>query len=110
MRRRELIVGAIAGLAVSKRALADKTWKPGAGVLTVNEYLHRAALLLDETRRSQDYVNLHYDDIGLAAMAWELADQRNQIAVKIAAPPQCKTAHMHLLLALENTAAAFDAR
>jgi hypothetical protein len=112
MRRRDWIASAsvFAALGAAKRASADKTMKPGAGVLTVNEYLHRAALLLDETRRSQDWIGLHYDDLGLASMAWELADARNQLAVKIAAPAQCKTAHMHLLLALENTAAAFDAK
>lgn len=112
MRRRELLGGAAAGAVAlfSRGARADKAPKIGVGVLTVHEYLHRAAILLDETRRAQDWVGIHYDDLGLAAMEWELADMRNQLAVKIAAPAQVKTAHMHLLLALENTAAAFDAK
>jgi len=109
-RRRALGLGvAAASMIVATRGRADKS-KPGAGVLTVPEYLHRAALLLDETRRAQDWVGSHPEDLGLATMAWELADVRNGIAVKIAAPPPVKQAHMHLLLALENTAASFDAK
>ncbi len=109
-RRRALgLAVAATSVVASARAHADKN-KPGAGVLTVPEYLHRAALLLDETRRAQDWVGSHPGDLGLATMAWELADFRNSIAVKIAAPPPVKQAHMHLLLALENTAASFDAK
>ena len=112
MDRRELLRGSVvAGLALTARSAAAESNKPkpGAGVLTVPEYLHRAALLLDETKRAQDWVGQHPGDLGLAAMAYDLADLRNQVAVKIAAPAQAKQAHMHLLLALENTAAAFDA-
>ena len=112
MDRRELLrASVIAGLALTAKGAAAESNKPkpGAGVLTVPEYLHRAALLLDETKRSQDWVGQHPWDLGLAAMAYELAELRNQLAVKIAAPPQAKQAHMHLLLALENTAASFDA-
>ena len=55
-RRRALGLGvAAASMVAVVRARAgvqaDKS-KPGAGLLTVPEYLHRAALLLDETRRA----------------------------------------------------------
>jgi hypothetical protein len=112
MDRRDLLRASVfASLAIaSKNAGAESNKpKPGAGVLTVPEYLHRAALLLDETKRAQDWVGQHPGDLGLAAMAYDLADLRNQLAVKIAAPVQAKQAHMHLLLVLENTGASFDA-
>jgi len=105
---RASVFASLALAAKGVRAEPNKP-KPGAGVLTAPEYLHRAAILLDETKRAQDWVGQHPGDLGLAAMAYELADVRNQLAVKIAAPPQAKQAHMHLLLALENTAASFDA-
>ena len=53
---------------------------------------------------------MHPGDIGLAELAFDLAELRNALAGKFTAPPQAKQAHMHLLLALENTAASFDAR
>jgi hypothetical protein len=112
MDRRDLLrASVLAGLSLSsKPASAEPNKpKPGAGVLTAPEYLHRAALLLDETKRAQDWVGQHPGDLGLAAMGYDLADLRNQLAVKIAAPVQAKQAHMHLLLVLENTAASFDA-
>ncbi|MBI2390393.1 MAG: hypothetical protein HYV09_12460 [Deltaproteobacteria bacterium] len=112
MHRRELIGATLAAaLALSaRRARAEQKPKPGAGVLTVEEWARRAALLLDETKRAQDWIGAHPGDLGLAALAFDLADLRSQVAVRIAAPEKAKQAHMHLLLALENTAAAFDAR
>lgn len=109
MDRRNLLRASLAAsIAMAARtAGADKS-KPGAGVLTAPEYLYRAALLLDETRRAQDWVGGHPGDLGLAALAYDLSDLRSQLAVKIAAPPAAKQAHMHLLLVLENTAASFD--
>lgn len=111
MDRRDVLRASVAAaVAVTARAAAaESKAKPGAGILTVPEYLSRAALLLDENKRAQDWVGGHPGDLGLASMAYELADARSQLAVKIAAPPQAKQAHMHLLLALENTAASFDA-
>ncbi len=100
----------LASSLTSARARAAAKPKPGAGVLEVPEYLRRAALLLDETKRAQDWIGQNPSDLGLAAMALELAELRSAIAAMIAAPPQAKQAHMHLLLALENTAAAFDAK
>lgn len=109
MKRRELLGASLAAsVALAARTSRAEKGKPGAGVLTVPEYLHRAALLLDETRRAQDWVGGHPGDLGLAALAYDLADLRSQLAVKIAAPPQAKQGHMHLLLVLENTAASFD--
>lgn len=112
MDRRDLLraMGATVALTGARAASAEPNKpKPGVGVLTVQEYLYRAAILLDETKRAQDWVGGHPGDLGLAAMAYEIADLRSQLAAKIAAPPQTKQAHMHLLLALENTAASFDA-
>lgn len=109
-RRDVLRASVLASLALAaKGARAESKPKPGAGVLTPVEYLRRAAILLDETKRAQDWVGQHPGDLGLAAMAYDLADTRNQLAVKIAAPPAAKQPHMHLLLVLENTAASFDA-
>jgi hypothetical protein len=112
MDRRDLLRASIAAVvATGARASSAEPNKPkpGVGVLTVPEYLSRAAILLDETKRAQDWVGGHPGDRGLASMAFDIADLRNQLAAKIAAPPQAKQAHMHLLLALENTAASFDA-
>lgn len=111
MDRRDLLkasIGAAVAATAGPSSAEPNKPKPGAGVLTAPEYLHRAAILLDETKRAQDWVGGHPGDLGLASMAFELADLRSQIAAKITAPTQAKQAHMHLLLALENTAASFD--
>ena len=110
MKRRHLfstLGGVAATIVAASRASAQKG-KAGAGVLSVNEYLARAALLLDETRRAQDWIGAHPGDVGLAALGLELAESRADAASAIAAPPQVKNAHMHLLLAMENTTACFD--
>jgi hypothetical protein len=112
MKRRELLLGlgVAASVVSAARARADDKDKKGAsGVLTINDYLVRAALLVDENRRAQDWIGYHPSDVGLAALALELAELRSSVAAKIAVPPTVKQAHMHLLLALENTAASFDA-
>ncbi len=108
MKRRDLLLGL--GLsAVARRAGGDDKDKDKKGALSVNDYLARAALLLDENKRAQDWIGYHPNDIGLAALALELAELRSSAAAKLAAPAAVKQAHMHLLLALENTAASFDA-
>lgn len=110
-RREALSASVLAGLVLAvKSAGAEQKPKPGAGVITVEEWQLRAAILLDENRRAQDFIGAHPLDLGLASLAWELADLRSQLAVRLAVPDKVKQAHMHLLLALENTAAAFDAR
>lgn len=108
MKRRAILAGATALVSLASRVRADGK-KPTAGVLTLDQYLAVAALLYDETRRAQDWVGAHPGDTGLAAVAWEMADLRAQLAVRLVAPPQVKQAHMHLLLAMENTTASFDA-
>ncbi|MBK7397362.1 MAG: hypothetical protein IPJ34_13970 [Myxococcales bacterium] len=107
MKRRALLAGSLS-LALVRLAKADGK-KPTAGVLTLDQYLAVAAILFDETRRAQDWVGAHPSDVGLASVAWELADLRAQLAVRLVAPPAVKQAHMHLLLAMENTTASFDA-
>lgn len=110
MRRRGLLAAlgsAVATVVAARHASAQKG-KAGAGVLTVPDYLARAALLLDETRRAQDWIGAHPSDVGLAALGLELAQSRADAASSIAAPPQVKNAHMHLLLTMENTTACFD--
>lgn len=115
MHRREAlgagIVSAAAALVLSPRgARAEQKPKPGAGLITTEEWLVRAALLLDETKRAQDWIGSHPVDLGLASLASDLAELRSQLAVKLAVPDKVKQAHMHLLLVLENTTAAFDAK
>jgi hypothetical protein len=113
MHRREALgLSAVAALllASGEASASSGAPKPGAGLITAEEWLLRAALLLDETRRAQDWVGSHPLDLGLASLAWELADLRGQQAVRLAVPDKVKQAHMHLLLCLENTTAAFDAR
>ena len=107
MKRRELLLGIGLSVAAATRARADEKDKKGA--LSVNDYLARAALLLDESKRAQDWIGYHPSDVGLAALALELAELRSTVAAKLTAPLAVKQAHMHLLLALENTAASFDA-
>lgn len=112
MKRRELMacVGTVAAaVAASGRARGDDKDKKSGGILTVTDYLARAALLLDETKRSQDWIGYHPGDVGLATLAFELAEIRSGAAAKLAVPVLVKNAHMHLLLALENTTASFDA-
>ncbi len=110
MHRRSVLSGLVAlgTLAAAGEARAQKG-KAGAGVLTVPDYLARAALLLDETRRSQDWVGAHPGDLGLAALALELSTARAESAAAIAAPAALKQAHMHLLMVIESTSASFDA-
>lgn len=80
-----------------------------SGPPTIYEYLARAALLLDENRRSLDWVFGHPGDRGLAELASHMAETRALVASEIVAPAVARQAHMHLLLVLEITAAAFDA-
>jgi hypothetical protein len=77
--------------------------------MSVNDWLVRAALLLDETKRTQDWVGAHPSDLDLAALALEVAEVRSAAAARIPAPAGVKNAHMALLLVLENTTASLDA-
>ena len=81
-----------------------------ASVVSVDGYLAQAALLLDETRRAQDWVGSHPTDRGLIAICHPIAELRSTVASAMAVPAALKNAHMNLLLVLENTTAAFDAK
>lgn len=109
MRRRDLLaigLGA-ASISLEKRGAAGTSATPA---ITVDEYLVQAALLLDETKRAQDWVGAHAADRGLVALCHPLAELRGTVATNLGVPASVKNAHMHLLLVLENTTAAFDAR
>lgn len=108
--RRDLLgLGAVALAALAldeRRASAAPPAKPA---MTTNDWLVRAALLLDETKRTQDWIGAHPSDVDLAALAWEICDARSTAAARIPAPAAVKNAHMNLLLVLENTTASLDA-
>ena len=123
MRRRELlstILGAgalsaapraIASLRVATTPMAASPATAVAAVaVSVDAYLSQAALLLEETKRAQDWVGSHPADRGLVSLCHPLAELRSTVASAMAVPQTLKSSHMHLLLVLENTTAAFDAR
>lgn len=108
--RRDLL--ALGGAAAALLALAPRRahGAPAAKpAMTVNDWLVRAALLLDETKRTQDWIGSHPSDVDLAALALEICETRSAAAARIPAPAAVKNAHMHLLLILENTTASLDA-
>lgn len=82
-----------------------------ATVALAGSYLDRAALLLADCRRSNDWVMSHLGDRELAAVARDMAEARVKVARKMVVPKEVVQAHPHLLLALENSerAAAFAA-
>ncbi len=95
-----------AALVASRRAAAAPPVKPA---MTTNDWLVRAAILLDETKRAQDWVGAHPSDTDLAGLVYEIAETRSTAAARIPAPAAVKNAHMSLLLVLENTTASLDA-
>jgi hypothetical protein len=95
-----------AALVASRRAAAAPPVKPA---MTTGDWLVRAAILLDETKRAQDWVGAHPSDTDLAALVLEIAEARSTAAARIPAPAAVKNAHMSLLLVLENTTASLDA-
>lgn len=64
-------------------------------------YLASAALLLDETRRSSDWMQSHYGDTKLAEVLHDLSEARVKCGRKLLVPKEADKAHPHLLLALE---------
>jgi hypothetical protein len=64
-------------------------------------YLASAALLLDETRRSNDWMQSHYGDMKLAEVLHDLSEARVKCGRKLLVPKEADKAHPHLLLALE---------
>jgi hypothetical protein len=68
---------------------------------TAGTYLASAALLLDETRRSNDWMQSHYGDMKLAELLHDLSEARVKCSRKLLVPKEADRAHPHLLLALE---------
>jgi hypothetical protein len=72
-------------------------------------YLDTAALLLDESRRSADFVQSHLGDVQLASVAHRLAEARVRAGRDVAVPKDVERAHPHLLLTLEAVERAMAA-
>jgi hypothetical protein len=72
-------------------------------------YLATAAILLDETRRSDDWMNGHYGDMQLADILHQLSEARVKCGRKLLVPKEADRAHPHLLLALEASERAMAA-
>jgi len=87
---RRTLLGVLAGLALAPR-------EAHAG-----SYLDRAAILLDECRRGNDWLLAHLTDRELATVQRELAEARLKAARKMQVPKEVVSAHPHLLLCLEN--------
>ena len=66
-------------------------------------YLDRAALLLGEARRGNEWVLSHLGDKELALVAHTMAEARVRAAQKMAVPKEVAGMHPHLLLALESS-------
>ena len=65
-------------------------------------YLDRAAVLLGETRRADEFMLTHFTDRELAMVTHELAEARVKVARKMLVPKEVGNIHPHLLLTLEN--------
>jgi hypothetical protein len=64
-------------------------------------YLDTAALLLDETKRSADWMLTHSSDAKLAEIAHQLSEARVKSGRAVFVPKEVEKAHPHLLLTLE---------
>ena len=72
-------------------------------------YLASAALLLDETRRMDEWMQWHYGDMQLAELLHQLSEARVKCGRKLTVPKEVDKAHPHLLLALESAERAMAA-
>ena len=72
-------------------------------------YLDTAALLLDETRRSASFLQLHLTDMKLVEIAHQLSEARVKCGRAVVVPKEVDKAHPHLLLALEVSERAIAA-
>lgn len=72
-------------------------------------YLDRAALLLDECRKANDWIMAHLTDRELASVLRDVAEARLKAARKMQVPKEVVSAHPHLLLCLENAERAASA-
>jgi hypothetical protein len=71
------------------------------GTAKAGTYLDAAALLLDEARKSSDWVQSHFGDLRLAELAHQLSEARVKAGRTLAVPKELERAHPHLLLTLE---------
>lgn len=74
-----------------------------AALCYAGTYLDRAALLLQESRRSNEWLLAHLSDKELAAVARDVAEARVKTARKMSVPKEVINMHPHLLLMLENS-------
>ncbi len=72
-------------------------------------YLASAALLLDETKRSDEWMSWHYGDTNLADVLHQMSEARVKVGRKLLVPKEADRAHPHLLLALEASERAMAA-
>ena len=72
-------------------------------------YLASAALLLDETRRSDEWMQWHYGDQSLADLMHQLSEARVKCGRKLLVPKEADRARPHLLLAREASERAMNA-
>ena len=80
-----------------------------AAPASAGTYLSTAALLLDETRRSDEWMQWHYGDTNLADILHQLSEARVKCGRKLLVPKEADRAHPHLLLALEASERAMAA-
>ena len=95
-------VGLLAVAAVAVEA-------PRAAAAGVGTYLQAAALLLDEARKSSDFVNAHFGDPELAEIAHQLSEARVKAGRMLTVAKEVERAHPHLLLTLETCERAMAA-
>jgi hypothetical protein len=72
-------------------------------------YLQAAALLLDETKKSEDWINSHFGDVELAEIAHQLSEARVKAGRQLTVSKEVERAHPHLLLTLEVSERAMAA-
>jgi hypothetical protein len=80
-----------------------------SGPAMASSYFATAALLLDETRRSDDWMQSHYGDAKLAEILHQLSEARVKCSRVLLVPKEADRAHPHLLLALEASERAMAA-
>lgn len=90
-------------------ALALATLTLLAPLARAGTYLDTAAMLLDDSQRSADWVEKHLLDQKLAAIAHTVAEERVKAGRRVEVPKEVVKAHPHLLLVLETTERAIAA-
>ena len=77
-------------------------WLLVASEARAGSYLDRAAILLDECRRANEWLLSHLTDKELANVLHDEAEARLKAARRMQVPKEIVAAHPHLLLCLEN--------